>query len=280
MSTIIKLAVLLTALAGILAGAKIVRATASLGPGRRSRRARRAILVLGAAAVLAGLALLGAGAYTYVGTAGGPGDGNPLLIERVEQGGIFDMPVHEAAVPSLSPTPVPVVPEVPPPLGDRPFRIVIDRIGVDAGVFTYGMDENRVPQVPLNAEDVAWYDFSARPGTGSNAVFAGHVTWNGRAVFFHLDELAAGDRIRLVGEDGTELSYNVTEVFLVDAGDASALALMGPTEADIMTIVTCGGTFYSTGDPVFGGDYTDRLIVRAALSGVNVVSAPGAASDS
>ena len=32
----------------------------------------------------------------------------------------------------------------------------------------------------------------------------------------------------------------------------------------VMTIITCDGTRYYTGDPVFGHDYTERRIIRAA----------------
>jgi hypothetical protein len=46
---------------------------------------------------------------------------------------------------------------------------------------------------PDNAWDVAWYDFSARPGAGSNAVFSGHVDYHdvGPAVFWNLRDLRA-----------------------------------------------------------------------------------------
>ncbi len=140
---------------------------------------------------------------------------------------------------------------------------------MNAGVFTFGVDANRVPEVPLNATDVAWYNFSARPGTGSNAVFAGHVTWGGPAVFYDLDSLEPGDKIVLRGDDGTELGYVVSETFLVDATDPNSLAVMSATSNDVITIITCGGSFYYTGDPIFNGDYTHRRVIRATFSGIS-----------
>ena len=140
------------------------------------------------------------------------------------------------------------------------------KVGVDAQVVTYGLDAKSVPEVPTNGAEVAWYDFSARPGTGSNAVFAGHVTWNGHAVFWDLDRMAPGDDIILEGTDGTRVSYKVSEVFLVDASDPNALSVMGPTPSDTMTVITCGGDFFYVGG-VAQYDYTHRLIVRATLSG-------------
>jgi len=52
----------------------------------------------------------------------------------------------------------------------------------------------------------------------------------------------------------------------MDPNDPNALQMMYPTpNQDVVTIVTCGGSFYQTGDPVFGGDYTNRIVVRAEL---------------
>jgi LPXTG-site transpeptidase (sortase) family protein len=145
--------------------------------------------------------------------------------------------------------------------------MVIDKLGVNAPVETYGLDEQAIPQVPTgsNAADiVAWYNFSAQPGTGSNAVFAGHVTWFGPAVFYSLSSLASGDEIMLRSSDGIELKYVVSDVFQVDATDPDSLSVMSATPQDMITIITCDGAFVDTNDPVFGGEYTNRLVVRAA----------------
>ena len=47
---------------------------------------------------------------------------------------------------------------------------------------------------------------------------------------------------------------------------------MQATERDMVTLITCGGTYSDTNDPVFGGEYDERLIVRAELAAVT----PGA----
>jgi LPXTG-site transpeptidase (sortase) family protein len=145
--------------------------------------------------------------------------------------------------------------------------MVIDRIGVNAPVVAKGMDANYVPVVPLNSYQVAWYTFSAQPGTGGNAVFAGHVTWSGRAVFYNLNQLAAGDLIHVKKPDGQSYTYAVTESFTVSEDDPGAPSrVMGPTASDMITIITCDGEFYYTGDPVFRGSYTNRRVIRATLS--------------
>jgi sortase A len=177
-------------------------------------------------------------------------------------------PEAEAAAPTAVPTP---------PLGDAGYQFVIDKLGVEAPVQTFGLDENAIPKVPTgdNAADVvAWYNFSAKPGTGSNAVFAGHVTWWGPAVFYNLTSLAEGDAIKLRGQDGTELTYVVSSVFSIDATDPDAVQVMWASKEDVITIITCDGTFtHDPNDHVSGGSYNNRLVVRAALQSVALADA-------
>jgi LPXTG-site transpeptidase (sortase) family protein len=205
-----------------------------------------------------------------------------VLAYRDDPGAVYDRPI----VVTPAPTPVPEATPLPgwalgapaPPRESR-YRMVIDSIGVDAGVFTYGLDANAVPEVPLNGWDVAWYNFSAPPGTGSNAVFAGHVTWNGRAVFWDLPTLAVGDQVRLIANDGSELVYAVTDSYLIDPNAPDAIQVMLGTEEDVMTIITCDGDPFFIGGS-FGYDYTHRRVIRAALVNVHpaVVAEPAAAA--
>ena len=217
---------------------------------------RRVILALGSLAFVAGVALV---AFAVVSSMGGDDEAE---IEVRDLG----TPIARTHTPTPSPgaetpTPVPA-----PPLPEQEYSLIIDKIGVNAPVLMYGLDANAVPEVPTDdnaAGIVAWYNFSARPGTGGNAVFAGHVTWFGAAVFYSLDTLTASDQIKLVGPDGTQLVYQVSDVFQVVASDPDSLQVMSATDEDVITIITCDGTFVDTGDPVFGGEYDNRLVVRA-----------------
>lgn len=225
---------------------------------------RKLLFGLGAVSFIAGVTLLGVGAFSALsGESDGPDDSGIVKVV------VTASPKPTAPITDTpSPTPVPA-----PPLGDRPYQMAIAKIDVDAPVQEFGLDENAVPVVPTGdnaASVVAWYNFSSRPGTGSNAVFAGHVTWNGTAVFYYLSKLTAGDEIDLTGQDGTKLKYTVSEVFTVNPTlDPNAKDVMLPTPDDVLTIITCAGTFYSDpNDPVFGGNYDERLVVRAALQSV------------
>jgi LPXTG-site transpeptidase (sortase) family protein len=221
-------------------------------------------LVLAAAvlALLAGL-LVGSLPGTATLTGGEQRSAARLVAEPAH---IFD----RYSAPTPSPTPAPVVG---PPLGSTPFQITILRIGVEATVNAFGLDANAIPEVPLNGQEVAWYNWSSEPGTGSNAVFAGHVTWGGAGVFFNLDQLSGGDQILLRSADGVELSYTVEETFLIDPNDPSSVEVMAPTSEDTITVITCGGAYSPTGGQ-FGGWYSERRVVRATLS--QVTPAPDA----
>jgi len=203
--------------------------------------------------------------------------GDAGLWER-DSGPVYDrVPVTPSPAPTYVSVPNPpwiIVPPTtpgpqppPPPPHSIPYEMVIPSIGVDAPVVTKGMDANLIPVVPLNAHQVAWYNFSAQPGTGGNAVFAGHVTWSGRAVFYSLNKVVAGDQILIKRPDGRKLTYTVVESFAVSEDDPSAPArVMGPTSTDMITIITCDGEFYYTGDPVFRGSYTNRRVIRGTLT--------------
>ncbi len=201
---------------------------------------RRILGYLGAIMVLAGIAVFAASLITYLGQGDDSSRGS-VIVREVE-------------------------PVTPPSPGTLAQRIVIESVGIDAPVRTYGLDGDALPEVPTGedaADVVAWYDFSALPGTGSNAVFSGHVTWFGEGVFWNLKKLQPGDTIKLVGEDGWEIVYAVSDSFVVNPGDPQSVNVMSPTATDVITLITCDGDYQDTGDPVFGGEYSDRRIVRA-----------------
>jgi len=73
------------------------------------------------------------------------------------------------------------------------------------------------------------------------------------AVFYNLSALATGDLVRLRDDRGAEVVYQVTDNFQVDPRDPASMNVMLGTPNDVITIITCGGTFFST-----GGDYIGR----------------------
>jgi sortase (surface protein transpeptidase) len=72
-----------------------------------------------------------------------------------------------------------------------------------------------------------------------------------------------GDIIKVRLEDGTEYQYKVFGNQAIPYDDPEALKVMGATPIEMLTIITCGGTWVPQwGDPL-GGNYTHRQIVRA-----------------
>lgn len=152
--------------------------------------------------------------------------------------------------------------------GPRPVRISIPRIGIDAPVTAMGLDSRNYPEVPNSGSDVAWYTFSAPPGTGSNAVFSGHVDWfywgmPGEGVFYHVRELEIGDEILLELENHSQLRYAVTGNVAVAYDDPNVVEVMGSTTKDVITLITCGGTWLRDYSNPVGGNYSHRVVVRA-----------------
>ena len=201
----------------------------------------------------------------------GPGDsvefGNPYVV--------------------LTPQPTPTAAVEPP--SDSPIeRVIIAKYGVDAPVIVLGLDEDNVMESPDEPCDVAWYDFTSYPGFGSNAVFSGHVDWfnlgaagckcedpngcggAGGAVFWDLQNMVMGDLVEVRLQDGTVYQYEVISRRQV-SGSSDFREIVSATEKEIITLITCGGTFDAS-----RGHYNDRVVLQAEriMDAPNVVAAP------
>ncbi len=112
--------------------------------------------------------------------------------------------------------------------------------------------------IPRNARDVAWLDNGGFPGPMRNAILAGHRNYSGASgTFERLEHLEVGDEVR-VTVDGELHRYRVDWVDMYDPDTAPVDELLGPTDVDSLTLVTCGGAFdYSV------RHYTKRWVARA-----------------
>ena len=198
-------------------------------------------MALGIVALLASGILFGLSATGIIGNSEGSGPGTATGFGNVI-------------------TPAPWTPPPSAPTPNSPLvRLVIPKAKVDANVVTLGLDENGVMQSPGNAYDVAWYDFSAKPGAGGNAVFSGHVDYHnvGAAVFWNLRDLQPGDVIEVHLADGTVYNYSVNALNCIPVDGAPISQIVGPTNSEVVTLITCCGTFNSSTH-----QYDKRLIVR------------------
>jgi LPXTG-site transpeptidase (sortase) family protein len=167
-----------------------------------------------------------------------------------------------AATPAPRPTTTvePTGTPSPPVVTAAPARLLIPKIGVDAPVTPKGLRPDGFMDTPNGPEDVAWYVFSARPGMSGNAVLSGHLDYHdyGAAVFWRLKELKQGDFIEVRLDDGSVLRYQVSLKLSYDARTAPVPEIIGPTGKEVVTLITCGGTFDSG-----SRNYSHRLVVRA-----------------
>jgi LPXTG-site transpeptidase (sortase) family protein len=149
--------------------------------------------------------------------------------------------------------------------GTGSLLLSLPSIGVDAATTPMGMERDGVtPATPNSAWGVAWYHFTAYPGSGGNAVFSGHVDWytGAPAVFGGLRNVGAGDPLYAVLPDGTPITYRVAYAQWVRPETADVNAIFGATGRDAITIITCGGAWDAVAK-----DYSHRLIVRAYRTG-------------
>lgn len=233
--------------------------TAISGIARRLANAfrwRHSRLTLAAILLLASMVLLGAGLAGLLMTGGG----GPVVTN------VGEIPIYDDGLSTATATPLPT----PPPNNSPLARMIIEKIGVDAPVLVLGLDENQVPEVPSGPDEVAWYDWSSKPGWGSNAVFSGHVDWTiyGQpvvGVFYYLHDIGLDDEIKIVLDDGTEYRYVVTGNQAMSDDDPDTLKVMSATPNDVITLITCGGTWVRDWTNPLGGYYTMRQIVRAEL---------------
>ncbi len=199
-----------------------------------------------------------------------------ILTGRVDDGGYSGPGTTTAFGPSVFtqlPTATPPPPEpTPTPPSDAPVtRLAIPRFEVDAPVVVRGVDAAGEMQTPDGPTDVAWYDFSAHPGFGSNAVFSAHVDYinYGPAVFWHLKDLEPADLIEVRLEDGTVYRYGVVSKEQIDAATADIGKIVGRTPKEVITLITCGGEWDAPNH-----QYLQRVVVRAEPI-VDTAATPG-----
>jgi LPXTG-site transpeptidase (sortase) family protein len=169
----------------------------------------------------------------------------------------WDWPALPTMTPEAGATPAPTAT----PVNTSPVvRITAPSIGVDAPIVIGGLDAAGVMDAPPDPVSVVWYDFSAHPGSRGNVVLAGHVDYHnyGPAVFWKLRDLHVGDRVQVSLQDGSSYTYQVQSLVYYDADSAPIQDIVGGTQSETLTMITCGGEFNRK-----VAEYNKRLVVRA-----------------
>jgi hypothetical protein len=120
---------------------------------------------------------------------------------------------------------------------------VIPSLHVSAQIENVGLDRDAQMQSPQNVQNVGWFLPGAAPGDPGDAVIDGHFNWySGPAVFAHIDDLKAGDTIRVDTVPGL-------------------FEKKGPVR---LSLITCGGE-WDNGKHT----YQNRLVVEAAVDSIS-----------
>lgn len=163
----------------------------------------------------------------------------------------------------IEPPPPPPTPE-PTPTYDAPVEsISIPTARIFRAPLVPMNVRNGYMDLPYNPYQVAWYDFTAKPGMGGNAVFSAHVDYihYGPAVFANLHRLSPEDEVVVWLTDGTQLHYSVVSNVMVPVAALDMNEVLAPTNEDVATLITCGGYFD-------GHDYSHRVVVIARRTSV------------
>jgi sortase (surface protein transpeptidase) len=139
---------------------------------------------------------------------------------------------------------------------------VIPKISVVAAVEKVGVDRNNNMAVPSKPTDVAWYSLGPAPGDPGDAVIDGHLDWTtGKAVFWDLHLLHAGDEIDVVAQDRTTRRFQVSDLhtYAYTSHPAGLFATSGQAR---LSLITCSGA-WDRGRST----YLQRLVVTATYVG-------------
>lgn len=205
--------------------------------------------LLGAAASTLGAAGLAACAGPAQPNAAGGKQSLPVIV--------LEPTPTPAAITYVAPTPA--RPRVTVDYMELPLRLAIPRLEVDAPVVSVGLTPERAMDVPQRADQVGWYEYSARPGMKGNSVLAGHLDWNGQpGVFRRLSDMRRGDSVAVRGADGQERSYTVEWTNEWPLATAPVGTVFEPVEQPALTLITCGGRWNTATQR-----YDTRVVVRA-----------------
>jgi LPXTG-site transpeptidase (sortase) family protein len=141
-----------------------------------------------------------------------------------------------------------------------PVGLRIDSLDIaDAAVVDVGVERNGEMEIP-GATEIGWYRFGSSPGEPGSAVLAAHIAFNGRdGVFRNLDEIAVGDIVEVLYDDGSSQRFEITETAQYAKDELPINRVFAKDGSPELTLITCGGDFNRS----LNG-YTDNVVAYAA----------------
>jgi hypothetical protein len=160
-----------------------------------------------------------------------------------------------------------------------PLRLLIPRIGLNAGIRALGPAANGAMQAPQRGGpqdpiwgEVYWWKVGTIPGQIGNAVIAGHVNRpdGSPSTFTYLDKLHVGDSIEVQTAGAQTLLFRVTEkatpsTSVRGSNDPTMGRIFGPALEPHLNLITCWGRWD-------GKDYDQRLVIYSTLLRVTTMA--------
>ena len=195
----------------------------------------------------AALLAAGVGCLALTGCGASPGAAAPAAVSA---------PVTPAPVAEVDARPAVLAASV-------PVRVQIPSIGVDSELMALGLQDDGTLEVPPTGFPAGWFTDAPTPGERGPAVLAGHVDWGGApGVFADLHDVAVGDEVRVLREDGSTAVFAVTSVGRFAKDDFPTAAVYADLDSAGLRVITCGGDFDRAAH-----SYLDNTVVFADLVG-------------
>jgi hypothetical protein len=150
---------------------------------------------------------------------------------------------------------------VPKALQPRGWRLVIERIGVDALIEPVGLDKDGAMAGPSSLDTVGWFSRGPAPGQAGDAVIDGHYGLPSTpAVFRNLDRLRPGDTLQVIWPDGRRLQFQIETAAILSANSPPPPGVFTRAGPARLSLITCVGRWEQS-----QRTYSQRLIVTAQL---------------
>ncbi len=127
-----------------------------------------------------------------------------------------------------------------------PQSLQIPKINVDTAVESAGIDEQKKPVLPKDADNVVWYNLGPKPGEVGSSVVSGHFdkVTGAPAVFWDLKKLGIGDEIFITDVDGNKHTFSVIKTIDYPHDKVPLHELYAAsTDKPLLNLITCGGTW-------------------------------------
>ena len=121
-----------------------------------------------------------------------------------------------------------------------PTWVAVRRLAIAVPVFPIA-PEGGVLYPPGNPRELGWFRYGARPGdVRGSAVITGHTVHTGGGALDELDDLRAGDTVRVTTTNGT-IIYRVSEVSIVSKTQFARTAekIFSSTVPGRLVLITC-----------------------------------------